>query len=363
MSTQDLKDELRHRKRESPIAAADLLSTGSTLLNLACSGRAKGGLAKGGYYFLVGDSMSGKTWLSLSILAEACLNPAFKDYRLIYDNAEDGALMDVGYYFGDELEGRLAPPQIDLDADVPVYSSTVEDFYFNVDDAYRADRPFIYILDSMDALSSSDEQAKFDEHKTAARKGKEAAGSYGDGKAKKNSAGIRQLLPKLRDTGSILIVICQTRDSLGFGFESKTRSGGRALRFYAQLEIWSSVVKTLKKRIKVKDRQVGVNVKFHIKKNRLTGMLRQVDIPIYHEYGIDDIGSCVDYLVDEEVFGKSGNNIIAKGLFEKDESLRRASLIRHIEDEDLVVPLRKLVADTWAEVDEACAMERRRKYE
>ena len=61
------------------------VSTGSTLLNLACSDHPRIGFLMGGYYYLVGDSASGKTFLSLTCFAEACINPAFDNYRLIFD--------------------------------------------------------------------------------------------------------------------------------------------------------------------------------------------------------------------------------------------------------------------------------------
>ena len=109
----------------------------------------------------------------------------------------------------------------------------------------------------MDCLSSKEEADKFDQHKKAFRTGKKVPGSYGDGKAKKNSAGIRKLLSDLGKSDSILIIINQTRDNIGFGFDKKTRSGGKALRFYATTEIWSSVVGKLKKNVRGKDRQQG----------------------------------------------------------------------------------------------------------
>ena len=89
------------------------LSSGSTLLNLACTDHPDFAFMKGGYYYLVGDSMSGKTWTSLTCFAEACLNPAFKNYQLIFDDVEGGAKMDVEYYFGKEVARRMklnSPP-------------------------------------------------------------------------------------------------------------------------------------------------------------------------------------------------------------------------------------------------------------
>ena len=95
MKTKDIKKALLTKRKKEVLTAKDFLSTGSTLLNLACTGFPNRGFVKGRYYFIVGDSTSGKTWLSLTCLAEASINPNFKDYRFIYDNAEDGALMDI----------------------------------------------------------------------------------------------------------------------------------------------------------------------------------------------------------------------------------------------------------------------------
>ena len=77
------------------VSRRDLLSTGSTLLNLACSENPFGGFLKGKYYLLVGDSDSGKTFLSMSCFAEAMIQKPFKNYRLIYDYVEDGMLMHM----------------------------------------------------------------------------------------------------------------------------------------------------------------------------------------------------------------------------------------------------------------------------
>src|SRR5512146_1975034 len=110
--------------------ANQLRSTGSTLLNMACSGKAGGGFLKGKYYFIVGDSASGKTFLSMTCFAEAALSDAFKDYRLIYDNVEDGMLMDLDALFGERVADKVEPPE--LVDDQPVYSDTIESFYFHL---------------------------------------------------------------------------------------------------------------------------------------------------------------------------------------------------------------------------------------
>ncbi len=366
MKVNDVKKALKKKKRRERLSFKDFLSTGSTLLNLACTGKPYCGFAKGRYYFIVGDSISGKTFLSLTCLAEASLNPNFDDYRFIYDNSEGGALMDIKRFFGKRVFKRMEPPSWDKG---PLYSSTIEEFYYNVDDAIslaiesKGQRPFIYILDSMDSLSSESEADKFDKQKTAHRKGKETAGSYTDGKAKWNSQKLRRLLTPLRNTGSILIVISQTRDSLGFGFEKKTRSGGRALRFYACLEMWSSVKKKITKTIAGKKRQLGVECLIQIKKNRIIGKEPTRDeaiiIPIYHSFGIDDIGSCVNYLVEEKHWGQKDNIIRAPEFRFKGP---KGKLISHIEANEMEKDLRDIVAEVWNEIEVACEVKRKRRY-
>jgi len=349
------------RSVQQLIHSEDLLSTGSTLLNLACTGKPNGGYLKGHYFFFVGDSASGKTWLSLSCFAEAAINKNFDDYRLIFDNVEGGALMDLERYFGKGVAERLEPPAVDEEGG-PVYSATIEDFYFHAHDALEEGKPFVYVLDSMDALSSTYEGKKFDERKKAARGGPEAKGDYGDGKAKTNSAMLRKVLSGIHKTGSILVIVNQTRDNIGaMPFqEKKTRSGGHALKFYCGLEIWSSVKGQLKRTVRGKPRQIGVNVKLRVKKNRIVGKDRTVEVSILHSVGIDDLGSCVDYLVDEGHWKKNKAGVITAGDLELEA--KREKLVWQIEEQGLEKDLRGLVADVWDGIEEACKVERKSRY-
>lgn len=336
------------------------LSTGSSLLNLACSGRTKVGLLPGYYYLFVGDSNSGKTYFTLAFMAEASINPKYDEYRLIYDAVERGAMMDKTEHFGPKLAARLEPPAVD-DSGAPVYSDKVEDFYYHVDDALKDGRPFIYILDSHDSLSSEAEQDKFEETKEAHRKGKAVSGSYGDGKAKKNSSGLRQLISRLEKTKSILVIISQTRDNIGFGaqFNPKTRSGGNALTFYATIQMWSSVREEIKKTIKGKPRQIGIRSKIQIKRSRFSGRAVSVEIPIYWSSGIDDTGSCVDFLIDEGHWKENKGKVDASE-FEYSGSIE--GLVQKIESENRNKDLRMLVGEVWREIEEACQVQRKSRY-
>lgn len=315
----------------------------------------------------MGDSASGKTWLTLTCFAEACLNKEFKDYRFIFDDVEGGAKMDMEFYFGKEVAKRVEAPSTKRGK--PVFSEKVEDFYYHITDALDDGRPFIYVLDSQDALFSKSAQKKFKIQKGAEVKQEEVAGSYGDGKAKYHSENLRHVLSRLRRSGSILIIIGQTRDNLGFGFEKKTRSGGRSLDFYANIIIWTSVKGKIQKHIRGKDRTLGNLCIAEVRKNRVTGKIgkdRSVVIPIYNAMGIDDVGSCVDFLISE------GHWTVVKGEKTKAKTYdapdimfqgSRNRIISYIEEEDLEEKVRGITGDVWREIEEACRPKRKRRYE
>jgi len=327
-----------------------VLSTGSTLLNLACGGTPHAGWAMGKYYLVVGDATAGKTFLAMSVMAEACHNPAFDKHKLIYDNVESGCDMDLDRLFGARLRKRMGSPQNSGKS-----SEFIEDFYYSMDAAMSAG-PVIYILDSMDSLTSQKEETHFQDEKAATAKGKEATGTFGVSKAKRKSDFLRRCMSRLRDTGSILIILSQTRDNLGFGFEKKTRSGGNALKFYATLELWASVRGKLKKKYKGKDRVIGITSRWTLKKNRISGRLGQVDFNIYPSFGIDDVGSCVDYLVDEGFWEVSGRTIKATGL---KMEFARDKLIDQIEAEGMEAKLRDLVGKCWDDIEDGTSLKRK----
>jgi RecA/RadA recombinase len=357
--TDDIKRELTGSKGGSSLPYARGLSTGSTLLNLACTGRPRVGLLPGHYYLLVGDSSAGKTMISRTMLAEASINKHFNDHRLIFDDVENGSLMECEKFFGKRMAQRLEPPSGSKKD--PLYSTTVEDFYYHVDDALRAKQPFIYVMDSMDALVPRDDEEKFDKGRKKALKGKEDSGSYGTAKAKLNSQNLRLVFSRLRSDGrSILIVLSQTRENIGFGaqFNPKTRAGGKALTFYAALEIWTSVAGHLKN----KEREVGIICKARVKKNRFMGQDRTVEFPILHRSsspGIDDVGGMIAYMVGEGRW-KGSDRMVEAPEFEHSGS--REKLVEKVQEGNLEWKLQALVAQTWKDVEQGCELKRKGRY-
>lgn len=350
------REHLLTKREKVVLSSGSAVSSGSTLLNLACTDTPDCCFSKGGYYYLVGDSTSGKTWTSLTCFAEACQNPAFKGYRLILDDVEGGAQMDIEHYFGKEVDKRMER----------VCSRTIQKFYYHMQDAIEQGDPFIYVLDSQDALDSASSKKKFKEQRQASEKGEKETGSFGDGKAKYHSENIRWVLSGLRKTKSILIIIGQTRDNLGMGFEKKTRSGGKALRFYANLEIWTSVKGKIKKFVRDKDRTIGAQCLAEVKKNRVTGKIgkdRSVLVPIYYDLGIDDVGSCVDFLIAEKHWGKAKES---KSVYDATDIWfegKRDEIIAYIEEEDLEQKVKQITAQVWKEIENECLSNRKKRYE
>ena len=358
--------------RVAPIPDGEFLSTGCTLLNLAISGRADAGIARGHYLYYVGDSSSGKTWLSFSLLAEAARNRHFDKHRFVFDNAENGALMDVQHYFGGGVAERLEPPATEGKSKTPVYSTTVQEFYYNL--TINTRRPCIYILDSMDALNDDADEEKYAAelkfHETGTGKAK-IPGSMGMHKAKTNSKNINRVVQALRDSGSILVVISQTRDKINAAYAGqKTRGGGRALRFFAHVEAWTSVMGPIKKTYLGKEREVGADLKVDIQKNRVSGWEGQIYVPFLKGFGIDDTGACVDFLIDERHWGKAGKTSAdedddAGGKFAAPEfgiEGKRESLIRQIEEAGDERELQLLTARVWREIIEKAAPKRKPRY-
>lgn len=356
----EITTQILRRRKPAPQARTDKsVSTGSTLFNLALSDRADGGIPVGKLVNLIGDSSSGKTVAALNLLAEAANDPRFDKHRLYFDDVEAANEFDVAKMFGAKAAERIRKPPCITGADS---SETVEDFHLTIMELFDRGRPFIYVVDSWDALTSKDEMKRIKAEIKAAKAGKtDLAGSYRMEKAKKASEILRTIVRKLKASDSIVIVISQTRDKIDpMSFEKKTRAGGRALKFYSTFEIWMA----MGGKVKSHDLTIGTLCCLKVTKNKYTGKQRDnvPPIAIYYSYGMDDIGSCIDYLLGQKVWRKRGSKIVPVGL--PDETpLVRKKLIRTIEDENLEGQLRTLVERQWLTVEELATPKRKARYQ
>jgi RecA/RadA recombinase len=376
----DLEQQLTAPVARVPaIPKEDFLSTGCTLLDLAFSGRVGCGVPKGNYLYFVGDSGAGKTWFTFNLFAEAARNKNFKDHRFVFDNAENGALMDVGRFFGQGVVDRLEPPNWTRtgkgkkESALPRNSSTVQEFYMHLD-LNCAKGPCIYVLDSMDALNDDSDDDKFQQEVTKFVTGKgKPPGSMGMAKAKTNSKNINRVVQSLRPYGSILVVISQTRDKVGGMYPGqKTRAGGHSLKFFAHLEAWMSVRGPIKRRYLRKDREVGSTIKIDVTKNRVSGWEGKFEIAFLKGFGVDDLGSMVNYLVEERHWDTEGRSSSSDREDDADGKTIKApefdfegtkdDLIQKIQDQGDETDLQFLVARVWNDIIAKAAPPRKPRY-
>ncbi len=333
-----------------------LVPTGSLMLNLACSDTIRGGYSIGKMVNLIGDSSSGKSFIALTMIMDMSLKSAFDEYRFIYDDVEQACAFDIPELFGEDVQARLEAPRYEKDG-APRYSDTIQNFHANIDDAINGDAPFIYILDSLDSLTSREEQTFLKTNLTAYKEDKDTTGSYGMERAKILGQILRMTVSGLEKKRSFLLIISQTRDNISImSFAKKTRSGGKALKFYASHEIWLAAGMKEKR----KERVIGGDVKAKVTKNKLTGKNRDVSFKIFYDYGIDDIGACIDFLVLEKAWEKDRNTIVAENLSIKGT---KASLIKQIESKNLENELFEYTGIVWNKIEDSLKGNRKRKFQ
>jgi hypothetical protein len=120
--------------------------------------------------------------------------------------------------------------------------------------------------------------------------------------------------------------------------------------------------KTLYKTVNGKKRKIGMEVKFKIEKNSLTGLQSEIVVPVYYSYGIDDVGSCVDYLCSEGYWKSGAGKVLAPEFFE--ERVTREKLIQTIDnDDELYEKLIDLTGVVWNDILSKCVIKRKKKYE
>lgn len=344
-----------------------LVPTGSVPFNLECSGNYKGAFSIGKMVNIIGDSHAGKTLFALTIFAECSLLPRFDKYRFIYDDVETANEFDIPYLFGQKVADRIEMPGSDLTESGLLRSDTIEIFNDNLARANKRGEPYIYILDSFDAMTSEAAMEKDEENRKSREKGNQISGSYGDGKPRKASELFSQRIKELSKNDSVLIIISQTRDNIGFGakFTPKTRSGGRALKFYAFHEIWLAC----QNKEKAGKRTLLTNVQAKITKNKLTGRHGEVIFPILFDYGVDNIASCIRFLVEEGDWSGTKAALNTQGFIPKKVNSSKKEVFRsykevvnYIEENGLEEELFGICQKTYDGIIEKLRPKRKRKY-
>lgn len=256
-----------------PPAGDGILSSGCTILDLVLGG----GYPLGRFTNIVGDKSTGKTLLAIEAVAN--FRRKYPDAPISYNETEAAFDEDYARSLGIPIDG------LDMVTDC----DTVEGLFQHIMDFVKevpSEGPGLYIIDSFDALSDAAEmEREFDK------------GSYGMGKAKAASKMFRQLVRPLAEKNILLIIVSQVRANIGVTFGSQhTRSGGRALDFYASQVLWLAHKKRIEKQVRGVKMAVGVEVVAQAKKNKIGMPFRKCEFPILFGYGIDDAQASVDFL-------------------------------------------------------------------
>jgi len=253
--------------------AIPAISTGSLGLDIALG---IGGLPKGRIVEIYGPESSGKTTLTLSVIAEAQKNGA------------TCAFVDAEHALDPEYAGKLGVNVDDLLVSQP---DTGEQALEITDMLVRSNAVDVIIVDSVAALVPK----------------AEIEGEMGDMhvglQARLMSQALRKITGNIKNANCLVIFINQIRMKIGVMCGSpETTTGGNALKFYASVRL--DIRRT--GAVKEGDEVVGSETRVKIVKNKVSPPFRQAEFQILYGKGIYRNGEIIDLGVSQGLVEKSG---------------------------------------------------------
>lgn len=323
----------------APKTNIDFIKSGSHTLDLALGG----GWAENRIANVVGDKSTGKTLLCI----EGCANFAIKYEALIKKKKARLRYRESEHAFDKLYAGALGMPIEHVDFGDPI--ETVEDLFEDLQKIVEKSKgPEFVVVDSLDALSDRSEmEREIDE------------GSYGANKAKKMSELFRRLTGPMERKQVTLLIVSQVRDKIGVTFGSKfSRTGGRALDFYASQVLMLAHLGRIVQTRKGLKRATGVRVLGKLEKNKVALPFREAEFSINFGYGVNDAQACINWLKAVKAFKPK-----AFGMTEE-ESKNILPIMLDMtrkEEAQMMELLHAACTQQWFEI-EAALMPKRSKY-
>ncbi len=256
------------------------ISTGSLGLDIALG---IGGLPKGRIVEIYGPESSGKTTLTLQVIAEA---------QKVGGTA---AFIDAEHALDPQYAEKLGVQVDDLIVSQP---DTGEQALEVAEMLVRSGAVDVLVIDSVAALTPK----------------AEIEGEMGDShvglQARLLSQAMRKLTGAIKQTNCLVIFINQIRMKIGVMFGSpETTTGGNALKFYSSVRLDIRRIGSIKEG----DEVVGNETRVKVVKNKVSPPFRQAEFQIMYGSGIYHMGEVIDWGVKLNLVDKSGAWYAYKG--------------------------------------------------
>lgn len=335
----------------------ELVPSGLSLFDIYVSKQYQGAYPPGSIISIAGKYHSGKTMLVFTGLAECANQERFDDYKLIHINTESKPKFDFNKLFGDKFLKRVK--RIDIE-----YPQLLENVINIINNELDSDKRSIIVVDSFDPL-----KVKEDLEIRKKRLEGEKGGSYNSDRTKFFKKELGPLQSNLTEKKSNIIFTSQIYSNFSQYGSQYSIAGGNAFSHYSDLIAW--VMREKKIKNAKYDKQIGIKSKCIIEKNSISdngcGEYKGI-LPIYYDYGIDDIASMCEWMVNEKFWNVSNQKQghipeFDQTMFLGGSTAKRKGIIEFIDENNLKDELKKVIQKKWLGIKEEMKPDRKPRFE